>query len=132
MNTQKAILALFARFSDLYGELAKSKGLEIYREDKFGKLSSEFTREFQLWCLKLNDLEMDDIARGVEVLEKRIEINSTQGVKSWPPSYPEFKGMCIKPAEKASHRDYIPLPAPKMTNEERKDRMKVILQGLKS
>ena len=132
LNTQKAILALFARFGDLYGELAKSKGLEIYREDKFGNLSSEFTREFQLWCLKLNDLEMDDIARGVEVLEKRIEANSTQGVKSWPPSYPEFRGMCIKPAEKASHKDYIPLPAPKMTNEERKERMRIILQGLKS
>jgi hypothetical protein len=116
----------------LYGSLAKSQGLEIYREDKLGKLSSEFTREFQLWCLKLNDLEMDDIARGVQVLEKRIETNSTQGVKSWPPSYPEFRGMCIKPAEKASHKYYIPPPSQKMTNEERKDRMKVILQGLKS
>jgi hypothetical protein len=112
--------------------LAKSQGLEIYKLGKNDEPTNEFTREIQLWMLKLNDLEMDDIARGVQVLEKRIETNSTQGVKSWPPSYPEFRGMCIKPAEKASHKDYIPLPAPKMTNEERKDRMKVILQGLKS
>ena len=118
-ETQKAILALFARFSDLYGELAKSKGLEIKREG-----SSELTREFQLWCMKLDDLDMDSIARGVEVLEKRIETNSTQGTKSWPPSYPEFKGMCIKPTEKACHKDYVPLPAPKLTNEDKKDRMK--------
>jgi hypothetical protein len=117
-NTQKAILGLFARFGDLYGELARSKGLEIKREN-----SSEYTREFQLWCLKLDDIDMKGIARGVELLEKRIIANSSEGVKSWPPSYAEFKGMCIKPAAKAAYKDYVPLPAPKMSDEERKDKM---------
>ena len=112
-------MGLFARFADLYDSLARSKGLEIKREG-----SSEYTREFQLWCLKLDDIDMQGIARGVELLEKRIITNSSQGVKSWPPSYAEFKGMCIKPAEKAAHKDYIPLPAPKMSDEERKERMK--------
>lgn len=113
------MLGLFARFSDLYGELARSKGLEIYREG-----SSELTREFQLWCLKLDDIDMAGIARGVELLEKRIIKNSTDGVKSWPPSYAEFKGLCIKPAAKACHKDYVPLPAPTLSNEDKKDRMK--------
>ncbi len=126
MNTQKAILALFARFSDLYGNLAKSQGLEIYREG-----SSEFTREYQLWCLKLDDIGMEGIARGVDLLEKRIITNSSQGVKSWPPSYAEFKGMCIKPAEKAAHKDYIPLPAPILSNEDKKDRMAKLRGDLK-
>jgi hypothetical protein len=117
-NTQKAMLGLFARFGDLYGELARSKGLEIKREK-----STEYTREFQLWCLKLDDIDMEGIARGVEILEKRIITNSTHGVKSWPPSYAEFKGMCIKPAEKAAHKDYVRLPSPKMSDEQRIEKM---------
>ena len=124
-NTQKAILALFARFSDLYGNLARSQGLEIYREG-----SSELTREFQLWCLKLDDIDMEGIARGVELLEKRIITNSSQGVKSWPPSYAEFKGLCIKPAAKACHKDYVPLPAPTLSNDEKKDRMAALRKGM--
>jgi len=114
------MLGLFARFSDLYGALAQSKGLEIYREG-----SSELTREFQLWCLKLNDIDMEGIARGVEALENQIIKNSSNGEKSWPPSYAEFKGLCIKPAAKACHKKHINigLPAPKMNDEERKERM---------
>ena len=124
-NTQKAMLGLFARFGDLYGELARSKGLEIKREG-----SSELTREFQLWCLKLDDIDMEGIARGVELLEKRIITNSSQGVKSWPPSYAEFKGLCIKPAAKACHKDYVPLPAPTLSNDEKKDRMAALRKGM--
>ena len=93
--------------------------MEIYREG-----SNEFTREYQLWCLKLDDVGMEGIARGVEMLEKRIIKNSTDGVKSYPLSYAEFKGLCIKPAAKAAYKDYVPLPAPTLSNEDKKDRMK--------
>ena len=113
------MLGLFARFSDLYGALAQSKGLEIFRE----KNPNEFTREFNLWCLKLNDIDMQGIARGVEALENQIIKSSSKGEKSWPPSYAEFKGLCIKPASKACHRMHIALPAPTLSNEDKKDRM---------
>ena len=126
LNTQKAMLGLFARFSDLYGELAKHKGLEIYREDKFGVLSSELTREFQLWCLKLNDIDMQGIARGVEALENQIIKNSSKGEKSWPPSYAEFKGLCVISAKKAAHKIHIALPPPILSDEEKAMRMKEI------
>jgi len=119
------MLGLFARFSDLYGNLAQSKGLEIYREG-----SSELTREFQLWCLKLDDIDMEGIARGVELLEKRIITNSSQGVKSYPPSYAEFKGLCIKPAAKACHKMHVALPAPTLSNEDKKDRMAALRKGM--
>ena len=104
--------------------MARSQGLEIYKEDKDGKPTKEFTREFQLWSLKLDDIDVENFKRGVELLEKRIITNSSQGVKSWPPSYAEFKGLCIKPAEKACYKDYVPLPAPKLSNEDKQDRMK--------
>ena len=125
-NTQKAMLGLFARFGDLYGELARSKGLEIFRENN----PNEFTREFNLWCLKLDDIDMEGIARGVELLEKRIITNSSQGVKSWPPSYAEFKGLCIKPAAKACHKMHVALPAPTLSNDEKKDRMAALRKGI--
>jgi len=117
------MLLLFARFSDLYGELAKAKGLEIYREDKFGNLSTEFTREFQLWAMKLDDIDLESFKRGVENLEKRIEENSKNNEKSWPPNYCEFKGMCHKSAVKAMHRTWKGLPSPQMSNEDKKGKM---------
>ena len=112
-------MGLFARFADLYDGLARAKGLEIFRENN----PNEYTREAQLWMLKLNDIDMQGIARGVEALENQIIKNSTQREKSWPPSYAEFKGLCIKPASKACHRMHIALPAPTLSNEDKKDRM---------
>ena len=127
LDTQKAVLGLFARFSDLYGALAQSKGLEIYREN-----SSEFTREYQLWCLKLDAVDMEGIARGVENLEKQIEENAKNGEKSWPPSYAEFRGLCYKAEAKACHKQHIAIPAPKMSKAERSEKMRSVLDSVGS
>ncbi|MBL4575590.1 MAG: hypothetical protein JKY51_05780 [Opitutaceae bacterium] len=108
------MLGLFARFSDLYGELARHKGLEIYR----GNNPNELTREFQLWCMKLDSVDMQGIARGVEALEKQIEENSAKGEKSWPPSYAEFKGMCKQSTTKALYKQHIALPSGKELSKE--------------
>ena len=111
--------------SRLYKGLAKNEGFIIYRTDKLGKPTSEFTREFQIWLLKLNDLSSEDIARGAKKMEEQIVKESSEGVRSYPPSYATFKGLCTKPASKACHKMHINigLPAPKMNDEERKERM---------
>ena len=115
-------MGLFARFADLYDGLARAKGLEIFRENN----SNEYTREAQLWMLKLNDIDMQGIARGVEALENQIIKNSSKGEKSWPPSYAEFKGLCVISAKKAAHKIHVALPPPILSDEEKAMRMKEI------
>ena len=116
------MLGLFARFSDLYGALAQSKGLEIFRE----KNPNEFTREFNLWCLKLNDIDMEGIARGVGNLEKQIEENAANGKQSWPPNYCEFRGLCRLGVKRAIHKTHVALPPPILSDEDKAMRMKDI------
>jgi hypothetical protein len=116
--------------SRLYKGLAKNEGFIIYRTDKLGKPTSEFTREFQIWMLKLNDLGAEDIARGAKRLEDQIVKESSEGVKSYPPSYATFKGLCVKPASKACHKMHVALPAPTLSNDEKKDRMAALRKGM--
>ena len=113
------VLGLFARFADLFGELARVKGLEIKNNE------GEYTRTFQLWCKKLSDLRPDQIANGVTNLERRIEETVKNGEKVWPPTYPEFRGLCrLSTTEKQIYRTWKGLPVPKMTTEEKKAAMK--------
>jgi len=119
-------------FSRLYKGLAKKDGLEIYRTDKLGKPTSEFTREFGLWCFKLNDITREGFEAGVSNLEKQIIKNSSEGVKSYPLSYAEFKGLCIEPTPKACHKLHIGLPAPKMSKAERSEKMRSVLDSVGS
>lgn len=113
------VLGLFARFADLFGELARVKGLEIKNNE------GEYTRTFQLWCKKLSDLRPDQIANGVTNLERRIEETVKNGEKVWPPTYPEFRGLCrLSTTEKQIYRTWKGLPVPKMTPEEKKAAMK--------
>lgn len=120
------VAGLFARFGDLFGELARSKGLEIKGAD------GSYTRIFQLWCKKLDDLAPCQIANGVDNLEKRIEECAKNGEKSWPPTYAEFRGLCrISTEEKRMYRTWRGLPAPEMTNEEKKAAMKKMRGDLK-
>ena len=119
-RTEVLVSALFVRFADLYGDLAQSKGLSIKREG-----SSEYTREFQLWCMKLKDLKDEDFAQGIENIEADIAHNSNIGKKSYPPNYAEFIGLTQrKPqTQPAIYRSWAGLPAPTMTVEQRKEKM---------
>ena len=114
------------RLSDLYGELAASKGLELHRNN-----SSELTREFQLWCMKLSGVDASGFKSGVDSLELQIEDNASKGIKSYPPSYAEFKGLCCQPETKAIHRSWAGLPKPTMSNDAKKTKMAEILGRLK-
>lgn len=127
-RTEVLVSALFVRFADLYGELAKSKGFEIRREN-----SKELTREFQLWCLKLKDLEDQHFANGIEQLEKDIAKNAIEGKQSYPPSYAEFIGLANRTTQVShpSHKSWAGLPKPTMTVEARKAEMKKILDMLR-
>lgn len=127
-RTEVLVSALFVRFADLYGELAKSKGFEIKR-----KGSTELTREFQLWCLKLKDLDDAQFVKGIEQLEKDIAKNAIEGKQSYPPSYAEFIGLANRTTQVShpSHRSWAGLPKPTMTVEARKAEMKKILDMLR-
>jgi hypothetical protein len=118
---------LFVRLADLYGDLAKSKGLSIKREE-----SNEYTREFQLWCLKLKDLKDIDYAQGIENIEADIAHNANIGKKSYPPNYAEFIGLTQrKPqTQPAIYRSLAGLPAPTMTVEQRKKKMQQLRNQL--
>ena len=115
---------IFLMISRLYKGLAKNEGFSIYRTDKLGKPTSEFTREFQIWMVKLNDLSSEEIAAGAKKMEDQIVKESSEGVKSYPPSYATFKGLCIKKVSKACHKQHVALPSPTLSNEDKKDRMK--------
>jgi hypothetical protein len=112
--------------SRLYKGLAKNEGFSIYRTDKFGKPTSEFTREFQIWMVKLNDLSSEQIAAGAKKMEDQIVKDSSEGVRSYPPSYAEFKGLCVISAKKAAHKMRVALPPPILSDEEKAMRMKEI------
>lgn len=116
--------------SRLYKGLAKNEGFIIYRTDKLGKPTSEFTREFQIWMLKLNDLNPEDIAMGARRMEEQIVKESSEGVKSYPPSYATFKGLCVRPVSKACHKQHVALPPPTLSNEDKKDRMAALRKGM--
>lgn len=127
-RTEALVSALFVRFADLFGELARSKGFEIRREN-----STELTREFQLWCLKLKDMDDAKFANGIEQVEKDIANNAAEGKPSYPPSYAEFIGLANRKAEAShpSHRSWAGLPRPTMTDEARKEAMKKVLDMLR-
>ena len=112
-RTEALTSALFVRFADLFGELARAKGFEIKREG-----SSELTREFQLWCLKLKDLNDQQFVNGIEQLEKFIARNAEEGKPTYPPSYAEFIGLCNRKSVQI-HKTWAGLPAPTMTHEAR-------------
>lgn len=116
------ILGVFARLGDLFGELAHSRGLDIHDIDK------NYTREFKLWCKKLDHLGADDIAVGIFTLESRIAEASSEGEKSYPPSYAEFIGLCTQ--EKSWVRStFKRLPPSILTSKEKKERMKLLRRG---
>lgn len=126
IETEKMVLGLFARLGDLFGELARAKGLEI----KDGQ--GQYTRIFQLWCKKLSDVQPEQIANGVTNLERRIEETVRDGEKVWPPTYAEFRGLCrLSTTEKRIHRTWKGLPEPKMSQDERKAAMKKLRGDLK-
>ncbi len=127
-RTEVLVSALYVRFADLYGDLARSKGFEIRREN-----STEYTREFQLWCLKLKELDDAKFANGIEQVEKDIAKNAAEGKPSYPPSYAEFIGLANRKAEVShpSHRSWAGLPKPTMTDEARKEAMRKLLDMLR-
>lgn len=116
------------RFADLFGELARSKGFEIRREN-----STELTREFQLWCLKLKDMTDEQFTNGMEQVEKDIAKNAKDGKPSYPPSYAEFIGLANRKDEviHPSHRSWAGLPRPTMSDEARKEQMRKVLDMMR-
>lgn len=123
-QTESLVLALFVRLADLFGELAKAKGLVIESE------KGGYTREFKLWCTKLNDLNIEEVTRGIENLEKRIEEAYRENIKSYPPSYSEFRGLCFCGRNLSKYRSWKGLPKSVMSNEERKAKMAELRKNL--
>lgn len=52
------------------------------------------TREFMLWCEKLQNRTPEEIAEGFRLLERRVASDYDNGKESWPPSYAEFGALC--------------------------------------
>jgi len=53
------------------------------------------TPGFLVWCEKLEGLTGQQIKMGIEALEARLERASQADKEIWPPSYAEFKGLCL-------------------------------------
>jgi hypothetical protein len=48
-----------------------------------------------IWCEKLEGLTGEQIKTGIEALESKLEKSSHGDKELWPPSYAEFKGLCL-------------------------------------
>jgi len=102
--------------ADLFQNQCKSQGLVIFDEN------DEYTRTFEKWCRKLHGagITKQDMRRGIEHLEEAKRDGVRTGNELWPPDYSSFIEHC----QKQKKREFWPgLPAPKMTDEERKEKM---------
>jgi len=102
--------------------MCKAKNLVIFEDDDSKALGS-YSSTFELWCTKLDGLDVYAFKRGVESLESYITNNVILDREVWPPSYAEFIGHCKKHSNPC-HKLYKGLPPPSLSNEENKERMK--------
>jgi hypothetical protein len=119
--TPRAILALWSRFSHLYGNRF---------EVSYGPALTE-TGELQpvaaTWAKALAGFTGDDLARGLHGCLDRND--------GWPPSLPEFRALCREPIPAPiplCHRVFPKmLPEPDSVKAARKDHARAALGGLK-
>jgi len=127
-QTSKDLSAAYMRIMfELFEALAKllqgrSKGLEIGD-------APHYTDTFKTWCRKLHDAQItkQEMRLGLKKLEEREEEKGRGGKDVYTPSYAEFIGMCRSSNVRPEHKPYIPLPAPTMSNEDKKERMKKLM-----
>lgn len=120
------MLGVFVRIGDLFDDLAHFKGLDIYGKDK------QYTRLFKLWCVKLDDLTIDQVARGITTLEARVAEAARDNVKCYPPNYAQFRGMCLAKEKKSGVKStFVKIPPMALSSDERKERMRKLRGDLK-
>ena len=117
------ILDLFEALADLFQNQCKAQGLMIFDDD------DNYTRTFEKWCRKLFEagVTRKDMRRGMSHLEAAVRDSVRTGNEVWPPNFSAFIGHCRPKVGKM----WKGLPAPTMTNDERKEKMKAVLDNLK-
>ena len=81
---RKTVMGLFVRMKDLYSNRWTLNITENGSE----------TRDFKLWCDKLSKRTPDEIAKGFELLERRVEERYQKNKENWPVNYAEFNSLC--------------------------------------
>ena len=117
------ILDLFEALADLFQNQCKAQGLMIFDDD------DNYTRTFEKWCRKLFEagITRKDMRRGMSHLEAAVRDSVRTGNEVWPPNFSAFIGHCRPKVGKM----WKGLPAPTMSNEDRKEKMKAVLDNLK-
>jgi hypothetical protein len=78
------------------------------------------SREFDLWCWKLNHLTPEQFAQGVRIMEQQEADARRTGDESWPPSYAGFIGIATMPMKPRSTVEA--LPASVMSRDEAREK----------
>lgn len=114
------MLDLFEALADLYQGKCEYAGLVIHDQ------SGNYSRLFQKWTRKLYQAQIkkEDIRRGLKHLEEQNRDSSRTGNEIWPCDYATFIGHCQKQKEREERKDWKRLEKSKMSNEERKQKMK--------
>lgn len=88
------VTALFHRIASLYRAKAGD-----YQID---------SREFELWCWKLDHLTPERFAQGVKIMEQQEADARRTGDESWPPSYAGFIGIATMQLKSRSTVEALP------------------------
>ena len=93
-ETERLVTALFHRIASLY----RSKAGDY----QIG------SREFELWCWKLDHLTPERFAQGVQIMEQQEADARRTGDESWPPSYAGFIGIATMQLKSRSTVEALP------------------------
>ncbi len=118
----KIMLDLFEALGRLFLGKCKLADLEIHDE------KGNYTDMFETWCRKLFEagITKADMRRGMAHLEEAERDAVRVGGELYAPSYAAFIEHCR--VQKDRHKLYQRLPAPTISNEEKKERMKALRQ----
>lgn len=118
------MIDLFEALADLFQGQCKTQGIEILDDD------GNYTRVFWKWTTKLFEagITREDMRRGLTHLEeaKRDSVRSGNGF--WPPDFSSFIGHCK--AQKERVPMYQRLPPATMSNEDKKEKMKGVIDSV--
>lgn len=74
------------------------------------------------WKDGLADMTLDEVRHGLQAVRDWHE--------EWPPTVPQFRELC-RPTATAAHSDYVPLPAPRSSWEQRQHAAAAAFAGLR-
>lgn len=95
--------------------MCTTKGIRIYDHEE----DQIYSETFRQWCRKLQTLNAKQFKAGIELLEYRQGQAYNLGEEMWPPSYAQFKAMCLEGYGTQCHRRFTFQALPDITSRER-------------